>query len=89
MSFSRSDRALPGVAIHSCSICAVTTHWVLTEAFKKQNPGADQVGVNMKLFDPDDLKGVEVRFPDGKAWAGEGPFTYRRAAMTISDALPW
>ena len=89
ISYSRGDRAVPGVAIRSCSICAVTTHWVLTEAFKKQNPDADQVGVNMKLFDPDDLQGVEVRFPDGKAWTGEGAFTYRRPSMTISDILPW
>jgi hypothetical protein len=84
--FVRRDETIPGVEIHSC---ATTTHFVLTEAFLEQNASADLVGANMRLFDPDDLKGVEVRFPNGKDWTGEGPFGYRRAAMTISDSAPW
>jgi hypothetical protein len=87
--FVRRDKKSPGVEIHSCADCATTTHFVLTKAFKAQNPSADQVGVNMRVFDPDELKGVEVRFPNGKDWAGEGPFGYRRDAMTISDSTPW
>lgn len=88
-SFIRRDKKSPGVEIHSCANCATTTHWVLTAAFREQNPSADQMGVNMRLFDPDELKGVEVRFPDGKGWAGQGPFGYRRAAMIISDSMRW
>src|SRR5689334_10797585 len=88
-SFVRRDKKSPGVEIHSCADCATTTHWVLTTSFKAQNPSADQVGVNMRVFDPDELKGVEVRFPNGKDWAGDGPFGYRRDAMTISDSTPW
>lgn len=88
-SVARRDKKTPGVEIHSCKVCATTTHWVLTPSFKEQNPSADLVGVNMRLFDPDDLQGVEVRFPNGKDWAGEGPFEYRRAALTISEDTPW
>jgi hypothetical protein len=88
-SFVRRDKKSPGVEIHSCLDCAATTHFVLTNAFKARNPSADQVGVNMRLFDPDELKGVEVRFPNGKDWSGEGAFGYRRDAMTISDSTPW
>ena len=89
VSFVRSDKKTPGVEIHSCENCATTTHWVLTKSFKEQNKSVDRMGVNMRLFDPDELKGVEVRFPNGKDWAGEGSFGYRRTAMTISDSTPW
>ncbi len=89
VSLVRDDKKSPAVAIHSCEKCAVTTHWVLTKSFKEKNPSADQVGVNMRLFDPDELEGVEVRFPNGKEWTGEGPFGYRRPALTISDNSPW
>lgn len=89
MSATRRDRKPPGVEVHACAVCATTTHWVLTKSFKAQNPSADQVGVNMRLFDPDALNGVEVRFPNGKDWDGKGPFGYRRQALTISDSTPW
>lgn len=89
VAFVRRDKHPPGVEIHACQTCATTTHWVLTTSFKEQNRTADQMGVNMRLFDPDELKGVEVRFPNGKDWPGQGDFGYRRAAMTISDSTPW
>ncbi len=87
--FVRRDKAAPGVEVHSCSSCATTTHFVLTKSFKEQNRSADLIGVNMRLFDPDELNGVEVRYPNGKDWPGEGPYGYRRAAMIISDSVPW
>jgi hypothetical protein len=49
--------------------------------------GDTAAGVNMALAEPDDLAGIELRFPDGRGWSGEGPFTYRRAAQTITDGL--
>lgn len=88
-SFVRRDKKIPGVEVHSCKTCATTTHWVLTKSFKELNPSADRVGVNMRLFNPDELVGVEVRFPNGKDWVGEGPFGHRRTAVTISDSAPW
>ena len=87
--FVRRDKTVPGVEVHSCASCATTTHFVLTESFKERNRAADLIGVNMRLFDPDELHGVEIRFPNGKDWPGEGPYGYRRAAMTISDATAW
>lgn len=41
------------------------------------------MGVNMLLADERDLAGIELRFPDGKTWAGTGEFAYIRAARII------
>jgi hypothetical protein len=89
ISFARTDKSPPGVEVHSCASCGSTTHFVLTEAFKKQNETADLIGVNMRIFEGEDLSGIEVRFPDGKNWTGEGAFGYRREAMTISETVHW
>lgn len=89
ISFVRGDKIGAGAEVHSCKQCAATIHFELTDSFRAMNPTADQVGVNMRIFDPDDLDGVVVRFPNGKEWSGEGPFGYRRPEMTISDRLPW
>jgi hypothetical protein len=89
LAFSRTDKTAPAVAVHSCSTCAATTHFVLTEAFRAGHPDVDVVGVNMRLFDPTELDGVELRFPNGRDWAGEGPYDFRRPAMTIGASSPW
>ena len=88
-SFSRNDRPAPAVSVQSCKICGCTTHFTLTEAFRVKNPTADQTGVNMRLFDLPDLTGVEVRFPDGARWDGEGPFDYRREPLVIGEPSFW
>ena len=87
--FSRRDKKAAATEIHTCAVCGATTHFELTAAFKATNPGVDIMGVNMRLFEPGELNGVEVRFPNGKDWPGEGPYEFRRAALTISDATPW
>ena len=90
VTYSRADKkSAPAVDIHSCSTCGTTTHWTRTEAFIAQYQMNDMVGVNMRLFDPEQLAGVEVHYPDGKSWTGEGPFGYRRAAFTISEDTCW
>lgn len=89
LAFSRHDKNPPGVQVHACKSCGTATHFVLTEAFLKQNETADLTGVNMRIFEPDDLKGVEVRFPDGRNWAGEGAFGYRRDSIVISETSHW
>lgn len=43
------------------------------------------MGVNMRLFRGEALVGVEVRFPDGAAWSGEGDYAYRRPSFVVSD----
>ncbi|MCA8899646.1 MAG: GFA family protein [Hyphomonas sp.] len=87
--YARTDKSAPAVEVHTCETCATTTHWVRTEAFKAQYGMNDLVGVNMRLFDPDALTGVEVRFPDGKGWTGEGEFGFRRTALTLSETVRW
>lgn len=87
--YVRADKPNAGVAVQSCAICGATTHFVLTDELRRQHPAADVVGVNMRLFDPDVLTGVEVRFPDGKAWSGDGPYRFRREALTITADAPW
>ncbi len=40
-------------------------------------------GRNMWLADEKDLAGLELRYPDGQNWSGEGEFGYVRAARII------
>ena len=68
--------------VHFCSNCGSTTHFVLTQnAITKF--GNALVGVNMWLADKDDIAGVELRFPDGRQWPGQGDFAYVREARII------
>jgi len=87
--FSRDDKAEAKTEVHSCPHCSTTTHWSFTSGYKAENPSVDSIGINMKLFDPRELDGVEVRFPNGREWPGEGPYNYRRAPLTIGDQLHW
>jgi hypothetical protein len=45
--------------------------------------GNSQMGVNMYLAEEKDLAGIELRFPDGRAWPGEGGFSYVQEARII------
>ena len=38
------------------------------------------MGANMRLADEADLAGIELRYPDGRAWSGEGEFGHAREA---------
>jgi len=76
--YLRMDKANAVVEIHACEICASTTHSLFTSAFQESSGISDRIGVNMRLFDRNELIGVEMRFPDGKNWPGEGGFEYRR-----------
>lgn len=87
--FVRTDKKHAVAQVHFCTICGATTHFDLSESFKAGNPSADQIGVNMRLFKSSDLNGVEVRYPDGLNWIGEGSFGYRRKALVIDEATPW
>ena len=81
--FERNDRSLPAVQIHFCGSCGSTTHWSLTKAYLKEAGDVDRMGVNMRLFDSDQLAGIELRFPDGRAWNGEGEYEYRRKTIIL------
>lgn len=72
-SYRRADYDDPAVEIHFCPTCGTTTHWVLTEHFE-----GDRVGVNVRIFEPIELNGVEARTIDGRNWHGDTPPEHRR-----------
>ncbi|HEX8262486.1 MAG TPA: aldehyde-activating protein [Allosphingosinicella sp.] len=75
--YCREDKDDPAACIRFCAKCGVTTHFVLTESAAARH-GNVVTGVNMRLADEDDLSGVELRYPDGRAWSGQGGFGYVR-----------
>ena len=87
--YVRSDKVTPTAEIHSCPVCSATTHFRNTEAFRRANPTVDQIGLNMRIFDPNELTGLEVRFANGRDWSGDGPFKFRRPPETISSSWRW
>ena len=70
-----------------CATCGSTTHFTLT-ASAVEKFGDTLMGVNVRLADEDDLAGVELRFPDGRAWSGEGEFGYVREPRVIGRSTP-
>lgn len=83
--YCREDKEDPSAEIRFCENCGATTHFSLT-ASAVSKFGNTMMGVNMLLADERDLAGVELRFPDGQAWAGTGEFVYVRAARIIGEA---
>ena len=83
-SFRRTDKDDPTAELHFCSRCGATTHFVLSESAIARM-GNTMMGVNMALADESDLAGIELRFPDGRSWPGEGDFAYLRAPRVIGQ----
>ena len=80
--YCRRDRDDPSAEIRFCPTCGATTHFVLT-ASAAARFGNTMMGVNMALADEAELAGLELRYPDGRAWSGEGEFTHVREARII------
>ncbi len=80
--YQRDDKENPAAEIQFCANCGSTTHFVLTESAVAKF-GNVQMGVNMRLADETDLTGIELRFPDGRAWLGKGGFGYAQPAQII------
>lgn len=80
--YSRQDKDDPAAEIHFCPTCGATTHFTLTESAVSKF-GNSMMGVNMWLADKKDLAGVELRYPDGRAWSGAGDFSYVREARSL------
>lgn len=78
----RADKEEPNAEVHFCPTCGSTTHFVLTEqaiaAF-----GNSMMGVNMWLANAEDLAGIELRYPNGRGWSGEGDFAYMRETRIL------
>jgi len=80
--YCREDKDDPSAEIQFCARCGATTHFTLT-ASAASRFGNSLMGVNMRLADERDLAGLELRYPDGQAWSGEGDFGYVREARII------
>jgi hypothetical protein len=83
--YSRGDKDDPNAEVHFCATCGATTHFVLTDSAVARF-GNSMMGVNMWLADAGDLAGIELRFPDGQTWLGEGDFAYVREARILGAA---
>lgn len=84
--WSRTDKDAPSAEIRFCATCGSTTHFRLTPGAVAQH-GDVMMGVNMRLADEGDLAGIELRFPDGRAWAGTGEFAYVREGWVIGGVM--
>ena len=82
--YRRADKDDPSAQVQFCPTCGSTTHFVLTESAVAKF-GNSLMGVNMWLADPQDLAGLELRYPDGRSWAGAGDFAYVREASVIGS----
>lgn len=82
--YSRGDKEAPNAEIQFCANCGATTHFILT-ASAIAKFGNVQMGVNMRLADEKDLAGIELRYPDGRAWPGQGGFSYVQEARIIGQ----
>lgn len=82
--FSRKDKGDPNAEVHFCPACGSTTHFVLTASAISRFGENSVMGVNMWLAEPYELAGLELRYPDGAKWTGEGEFTYLREPRIIS-----
>lgn len=80
--YRRADKDAPNAEVRFCAECGSTTHFVLTEGAVAKF-GNRLMGVNMRLADERDLRGVEVRYPDGQGWSGVGGFGYVREPRII------
>ena len=84
--YRRADKEDPAAEIQFCANCGSTTHFILT-ASAIAKFGNVQLGVNMCLADEKDLAGLELRYPDGRAWPGKGGFAYVREARIIGGRV--
>ncbi len=80
--FRRDDKDDPAAEVQFCANCGSTTHYTLTPSAVAKF-GNIQMGVNMRLTDEKHLAGIELRYPDGRAWSGKGEFGYVRETRII------
>jgi hypothetical protein len=81
-SYHRADKPDPSARIHFCPTCGATTHFTLTASAVARH-GNTMAGVNMALTDEASLAGIELRYPDGASWTGEGAFAFVREPRVL------
>lgn len=82
--YRRQDKDDPAASLHFCGDCGSTTHFTLTESAVSRF-GNVQAGVNMLLADESSLAGIELRYPDGRAWSGDADFGYVREPRILGQ----
>jgi hypothetical protein len=82
--YCREDKSDPAAEVQFCANCGATSHFTLTANIVSRF-GNTMMGVNMRLADESDLAGIELRYPDGRAWSGDGDFAYVREARVLGQ----
>lgn len=77
--YSRDDIDEVWLAGHFCPICGTTTHYEVI------HPSDEGIAVNSRLFDQDELAGIEVRYLDGSKVESKDDDFPRTAFGTIGD----
>ena len=62
-SYIRADMPEPSLATDRCATCGCVVQWHALVPLD-----VPRMGINMNLFDPDALTGVEIRAIDGRSW---------------------
>ena len=76
--YQRADADPPTIIAHFCEQCGATIDW------SPVDPASHRMGVNMRLFEPADLHGVEVRYGDRRS-GGTAPRRYYRSPTVFGD----
>lgn len=66
--FVRQDLDEVYLANQFCPTCGTVIRWLPLPSYD-----SERTGVNMRLFDPEQIAGTECRFPDGIDWTDEAP----------------
>ena len=82
--YCRNDKPDPAAAMQFCANCGSTTHFTLTLSAQARF-GNTQMGINVALADERELAGIELRYPDGKSWSGQGDFSYVREPRILGE----
>ena len=82
--YRRDDKEEPSAEVQFCANCGTTTHFTRTQSAVAKH-GNSMMGVNMRLANETDLAGIELRYPDGQGWSGEGEFGYVRQARILDE----
>lgn len=83
--YCRPDKDDPAAERHFCAHCGATTHFRLTDSAVAKF-GNSVMGVNMFLAPEHDLSGIDLRFPDGANWPGQGEFSYIRESRILGQS---
>jgi len=65
--------------VHFCPRCGSTTHFLVT------HPEHQGIGVNTRIFDQDDLEGLDMRYYDSRNFSRDGGEAKLTGTGKISD----